>query len=268
MAANPERETLKFKRKPARKRLNIKTVEAIKPPSSGKLWIYDSQTPRLAICVTASGNKSWFWVGRFGSQMVRMKLGGFPELPPDKAKKLAAEKSSDVASGLDPRDDRRRLRTEWTFAELFSDYIEGWGKVHKRSWDEDERNFKRYCGPIKGRRISEITRADIIRLHAKVGKENGKPIANRLVGLLGAVFTYAVDVRRLLTESPVQRIKRFDVPSRERFLSDDELKRLFDALAQEKEIYQDFFCLLLLTGVRRGNLESMRFSQVDFERAE
>ena len=56
MSTEPKRETLKFKRQSKKVKLTKRTVEALKPPveTDGRpahAWTYDSETPRLAICV-------------------------------------------------------------------------------------------------------------------------------------------------------------------------------------------------------------------------
>ncbi len=52
---------------------------------------------------------------------------------------------------------------------------------------------------------------------------------------------------------------------RERFLNADELRRFLDALESETALFHDFFMLLLLTGARRGNVQAMRFDELNLE---
>ena len=156
--------TVKIKRQPAKKPLNKRTVEALAKPGPGpdgrpsRTWTYDGKTPRLAICVWSSGAKTWYWVGRANGRPIRHKLGEYPEISPEQARKLASKVSLDVAGGHDPRQERRQARTELTLADLFDRYLEQHAKVHKRTWAEDEKVFGRYCQKIKGRTLSTIWR--------------------------------------------------------------------------------------------------------------
>ena len=59
----------------------------------------------------------------------------------------------------------------------------------------------------------------------------GRGTASRTVGLLGAIFTYAVR-HRMRTDNPVHGVTRFADGKRQRRLSDDEYKALGDALRQ------------------------------------
>jgi integrase len=264
-------DTIKFKKRPTKAKLTKRTVEALAPPAEidgkpAQTWTYDSQTPRLAICTWSSGAKVWYWVGRgWDGRMMRFKLGGFPEITPEQARKLAGKVSADVANGIDPREDRWRARKELTLGELFDRYLEEHAKLHKqeRSWKDDEKQFRRYCGQLKSRALSTISRGEVMTFHARIGKEHGKVAANRLLALLSKMFSFAADLG-FPGANPVRGIQRFREESRDRFLNADELQRFFKALGDETQLFQDFFRVLLLTGARRGNVEAMRFEQIDF----
>jgi integrase len=266
MSAEPAREILKFKRQTSKKRLNKRVVDGLKLPPhkpNGKPaqeWHYDQTTARLAICVWSTGAKTWYWVGRLkNAGMIRYRLGNYPETTPDQAKGLAADVSRDVLKGIDPRAERQQQRDEWTLERLFTDYLERHAKIKKRTWAEDEAQFRRYCGRIKTKKLSTITESDMVNLHNKVGTQNGRYAANRLLALLSKVFTFGK------RDNPAKGVERFDEESRERFLSADELRRFFDAIEPEKTVFRDFFWMLLLTGARKSNLLAMRFSQVNQE---
>ena len=89
--------------------------------------------------------------------------------------------------------------------------------------------------------------------------KGGKGTASRTVGLLGGIFTFAVN-RGLSADNPVRGVKRFTDRKYERFLSDVELARLGDALATaEREGTETMFMiaairLLLFTGARLGEI--------------
>ena len=264
----PRPDTIKFKRKPVKRKLTKRAVESLAAPApvDGKpqqSWIYDTATPRLAVCTWSSGARSWYWVGRYAGRMLRMKLGSYPEMTPEQARKLAGRVSANVAAGLDPRADRRQARTEMTLGEVFNRYLEDHAKPHKKTWWEDQAVFDRYCGALKARRLSTITKSDIRILHAKVGKR-GKYAANRLLALLSKVFAFAADLG-FENENPCRGVQRFREQSRDRFLQGDELQRFFEALEGESPDMRDYFKLALFCGARRGNLQAMRWDQLDLD---
>jgi integrase len=263
-------DVLKFKRQPTKRNLNKRTVASLTPPGEvhgkpAQEWIYDSETPRLAICCWSSGAKVWYWVGRCNGRMIRFKLGSFPEITPEQARKLAMKTSADVASGIDPRVDRQKRRGELTLAELFALYLERHAKAHKKTWKADEQQFNRYCQSLKGRPLSTIKRADIGSLHTRVGKQNGKYAANRLLALLSKLFSFSAD-HGFDGMNPCKGVKKFHEQTRERFLDADDLRRFFEALKSETTLFQDFFSLLLWTGARRGNVAAMEWKQIDLDK--
>ena len=265
-AASPA--TVKFKTATERKRLNKRTISSLSPPAEvngrpKQRWVYDETTARLAICIWSTGAVSWFWVGKLNGRLLRMKLGAFPEISPEQARKLAAGVSAKVSEGIDPRAERRRLRDELTLGELFTKYIEEHAKLHKKTWREDEQQFNRYLKRLKSRPVSAITRDDVVTLHRRVGKD-APYAANRLLALISKVFSFAETEVGYVGGNPAKGMKRFKERSRERFLKADELQRLFAALEAEPDLFRDFFKLLLFTGARRANVMAMRFEDVDF----
>ncbi len=279
MTAEPARDILKFKRETSKRRLNKRAVASMKPPAekpNGKTdqeWHYDTITARLAICVWSTGAKVWYWTGRIKTgDMIKLKLGTFPEVTPDQAKQLAGEISRDVTNGIDPREAKRKRRADLKLGELHEWYIENHAKPHKKpsSIKEDKRLYKSYLEPWKAKKISTIKRSDVRSLHAKIGRENGRYAANRMLSLLGTMFQKALDADDVdfSGENPARGVKRFAEESRERFLQADELQSFFEALNKLSPIMRDYFLLALLTGARRGNVQAMRWEELNLERGE
>jgi integrase len=98
----------------------------------------------------------------------------------------------------------------------------------------------------------------------------GRGTASRTVGLLGAIFTYAVR-HRMRSDNPVHGVMRFADGRRERRLSDDEYATLGAALRQgEAEgIWLAAIAaarFLALTGWRSGEALALKWSEVDLVR--
>lgn len=64
-------------------------------------------------------------------------------------------------------------------------------------------------------------------------------------------------------------IEKFKLQARERFIQGDELPRFFEAVGGElNESMRDYFLLSLLTGARQANVLSMKWRDINFDRAE
>ncbi|MCD9149284.1 tyrosine-type recombinase/integrase [Pseudophaeobacter flagellatus] len=145
--------------------------------------------------------------------------------------------------------------------------MDKYSKVHKKSWKYDEREVNKYLSHWFRRKISSIDRAEVERLHAKIGKENGIYQANRLLERIRSIFNKGIEWG-WKGVNPATGIKKFREQSRDRFLQPDELPRFFEALANEpNEAARDFFMISLLTGARKSNTLAMMWKDISFEAA-
>ncbi|MFZ1936918.1 MAG: tyrosine-type recombinase/integrase [Thermoguttaceae bacterium] len=244
-------------------------IKALPIPRDGKDRAYhkDSKHPGLQVCVTSAGSKTYYYVRRVDGRPTRMKLGTVEQLSVDDARKAAAKKAGEIADGKNPQVDRRRKREEPTVKMLW-DHWQVYAKAHKKpdSIYEDELKYNKFLKPLANRRLSTIRKADVQALHSRVGTENGIYQANRLLALIRAMFNKA-DELGYRGDNPARGIKLFKEQSRDRFLQPGELKAFFAALDAEDTTIRDFYVMLLLTGVRRSNLESMAWADVDLQAA-
>jgi len=249
-------------------------IDSLPLPEAGKRTTYkDSKEHGLQLRVTSNGVKTFCvfrWV-KLDNKPERVTLGRYPDMSIEKARNDARKVNVAIAENKNPNDAIREQKAEATFNELFKTYLERWAKPHKKTWDEDIRQFKNYIetgSPLTKKKLSRITRTDIATLHSAIGKT--RPItANRVLALISSVFGRAAEWGLWDKANPAQGIRKFPEKSRDRFIQSDELPVFFESLAMEtSEQLQDYFMLLLLTGVRRSNLMAMRWDEISFERKE
>lgn len=250
-----------------RVRFTVKTLNRLPQPDSGRKYFYDSGQPNLALCITAAGAKTFYRCGRIGGRFVRLRLGPFPDLSIDQARTLARQATGDIAMGQDPHRQRLARRHEQTLEGLFDYWLE-YAKGHgKRTWRADQWQFDKYLAGWHGRKLSTIARADVQAWHNRIGRRHGPYTANRALALVRAMFNRAPDIG-WEGDNPTQGVTRFPEKSRDRFLQPAEVARFFAAIDAEPEAsHRDFFKVALLTGARRGNVLSMRWQDIDLQRA-
>src|SRR5262249_59393453 len=95
----------------------------------------------------------------------------------------------------------------------------------------------------------------------------GRGTATRTIGLLGAIFAYAVR-HRMRTDNPVRGVTRFADGKRTRRLSEAEYKAFGDALRQAniENLWPPAIAVarfLALTGWRRGGVFGLPWSAID-----
>jgi hypothetical protein len=161
--------------------LTSRFVETVRPQAK-RVDHYDARTTGLGLRVTPSGQKTWTLLFRFNGKMRRLTLGRHPAVSLAEARKLAEARLGDVAKGLDPVAAKaaRRAAEEasLSFAALAAQYMEKHAKVHKRSWWQDERNFRAELLPRWGKVVCVKFSKKILGMRAQ-----GKPRARS--GALG-----------------------------------------------------------------------------------
>ncbi|MBF0342210.1 MAG: tyrosine-type recombinase/integrase [Magnetococcales bacterium] len=247
-------------------RFTTVSLAGITPPQTGRDDWRDAQTPGLHVRVTPNGTKTFSWVRRTqGGSLERVTLGRWPEMSIDDARRHAARLNAAAADGESPAEQRREMKAEMTFADLFAIYLERWAKVRKKTWVDDESKFRIHLKPLHAKKLSAITRNDIARIHSAIGLEQ-PTFANRVLALVSKVFNVATEYGLWDGNNPASGIRHFKEQSRDRFLSGEEVQRFLEALAEERDILRAFFLVALLTGARRANVLAMRWADVDLER--
>jgi integrase len=136
----------------------------------------------------------------------------------------------------------------------------------KRSRYEDNRIIEKDLKPHwKDRKAYDIKRRDVIQLLDKI-VERGAPIqANRTLALIHKMYNWGIG-RDLVESNPCTQVK---APGREkqrdRVLSEIEIKTLWAAFKVEGKSIEPMFKLRLVTAQRGGEIESMRWQDIDLE---
>lgn len=236
-------------------------------PNAKNTTYHDVLSRGLKLIVRPSGVKTFVLYRKINGRPERLTLGRFPDLSVEQARAKADACNSDIAMGMNPADARRSIRDELTFTLLFDEYLERYAKVHKRSWQKDEKHFQLYCQSIARKKLSMIRKIDLQKLHSRIGHENGHYTANRTLAMLLTVFNRAIEWG-WCQSNPAKGIKKFKEHSRDRFLQADELPRLFKSLAQEpNDAIRDYVLMSLFTGARKSNVLAMRWSDINFDQA-
>lgn len=240
-------------------------IESLKPAKAGKRDYYkDAKVNGLEVMVTANGNKSFKVTKKKGGRFIRVTIGGYPDLSVENARTKALEINSQIAQGVNPNEEKNQLRQEITFGELFEQYMERYSKKSKKSWKYDEREVNKFLSQWFKRKISAISNQEIRILHDKIRDENGLYQANRLLERIRAIFNKAIEWG-YKSENPSNKIKKFKETSRDRFIQQDELPRIFDALKNEdNEVTRDYIYISLYTGARKANVLAMRWDEINF----
>ncbi len=232
---------------------------------------------------TTDGRQRFHTIGRHGAPWT-----------PDTARTEARRLLGEVAKGADPALQKQDARKAETIADLCDAYLEAAaaGRVLTRrkgakkasTLATDKGRIERHIKPLLGRlKVAAVTRQDIERFRdavsegetkarIKTGKHGlarvtgGRGTSTRTIGLLGAVFSFAVR-RGLRGENPVHGIERHADGQRDRRLNEAEYAALGETLrampATAWPIAVAAAKFLALTGWRRGEMLAFKWTEVD-----
>ena len=294
-----------------RKRIGLREVRGLE--TGGTVWdavvagfcARRQQSDAVAYCLkyrTTDGRQRWHTIGRHGAPWT-------PDTARDEAQRILGE----VTKGSDPASDKKAKRQAATVAELCDLYLADAdagrlltrrGGTKKASTIVTDRSrITAHIRPILGAmKVPAVSREDVEAFMHQVAEgatkarkatgnkgglsnvRGGKGASSRTVGLLGAIFTYAVR-KRMRADNPVQGVVRHADGRRERRLSDAEYAALGTGLAAaalprprktprkagaaDGGLWPAALAtarFLALTGWRSGEALTLRWEHVDLDR--
>jgi Phage integrase, N-terminal SAM-like domain len=189
------------------------------------------------------------------------KLERSPILTPHLARQEAIKILRAKALGQDPAGDKMALRTGMTIAELCDQCSARDNGKKAATITSDKSRIKMHIKPKLGRyRVASITSEQVEDfMHSlRPGSKT------RVVGLLGAMFSYAVK-RKLVSVSPVRGVVKPQDAKRTRRLSESEYAQLGAAI--KDSTISDIALLLAVTGFRSSEAKNLRWAECDLERS-
>ncbi len=253
------------------KALTARTIDTLAIPEIRR-EVPDGLVNGLYLVCQPSGARGWAIRYRAADGRPRKHtLGTYPAIDLKNARELAQRALVEVAKGSDPAAEKKAARagakapTDRDLVERVADqFIERYAKANTKSWPEAKRILDReVVAHWRGRHLAAIGRADVHELLDAVVDRGSPVMANRVLAALRRMCGWAVE-RGLIAASPCDKIKApTGERSRDRVLSDDELRRLWTATDAIGWPFRDLVRLLLLTGQRRDEVGRMRWSELD-----
>jgi integrase len=236
-----------------------------------RLEIHDELAPGLMLRVTETGKKSWSVLYRVAGQgpagtrgaLRRMTLGGYPLLDLRAARDKARAVVDAADHGRDParqRQEEAQSRQARTIKAVIERFIALYAKPNTKKWKETQYLLERHVVSRWGESvIDDIRRADAHELLDELVAEGRAALAREVRKHLTRLFNWSVD-RGILAASPLAGMERPEIAykARERVLSMDELKAIWDAAGQMGYPFGPLFRLLILTAQRKSEIAAAR----------
>jgi integrase len=244
--------------------LSTRFVETIKAPGD----YFDAKTPGLGLRVSPSGHRAWslIFTSPATSKRARLSLGTFPATSLADARALAIEARGKVESGDDPRAVEAAPSAAMTVADLVSSYL----SLHARglrSAREIERRLRFDVLPVIGNlELAKLHRRDAHRVLDRVTERGSPATARKLFADLRTLINFAVG-RGYLDTDIMHGMKATAAKSRERFLTEDEIWKLWPAWSALGDEIALALRLALVTGQRIGEVVGITMAEIDLVNA-
>ena len=256
--------------------LTKRSVDALKP--RGKLYIvFDGGVKGFGVRIMPSGVKTFVLEyrpsgGGRGVNKKRLAIGRYGSMTCDQAREAALDALARIRQGNDPSEEKSRQRASVTVGQIIDAFLRDLVSVKLKSstrvhYEEKLTKVRSSYGALKA---VSLTRTQVSALHQSMASTPYS--ANRMLSAISSCWAWC-ERCGLLPEShpnPATKIVHFREQGRERFLSGEELGRLGDALREHEPRFGPHAIaairLLALTGMRLGEVLSLRWIDVDFER--
>lgn len=277
-------------------KITAKTLNTLIPKDKA-YRVHDTAQPGLSIRVLPSGHASYMvtWARNKAATLGRVGM-----MTLDQARTEAAQYLADAHAHGEPLavSQGRRETSTPTLRRFLDDQYYPWFRTHHKSYDKTRHAIEFSFSELMELRLSDLSLRDLESQRAKWLKAGlTKSSANRKMASLRGVLSRALDWS-CLDAHPMAKLKQLKTDSRGRvrYLSSAEEKSLRDALATREEniradrdsankwradrnkaLFQDLrnqafadhllplFLISINTGVRRGELFNLAWSDVDLD---
>ena len=259
-----------------RTHLTKRTVEALAP--ADKSWIaWDDRLTGFGVRVQPSGLKSFIVNYRPGdggrkAPNKRLVIERFGRMTTDEARRKAQDLLGRVVRGEDPAVERAETRGVPTLAEAFETYMKANPNRAANTVRLYRQNLRGNLGGWLKRPLDGITRQDVEDRFDFINARHGWAGANQTLSMLRSIYRRPCADHENL-RNPVELWLaaggRFNRMWRRRISSPAEVlprwRTGVEAVELEPAI-RDIFLIGLYTGMRRGEVVSLRWERVDLER--
>lgn len=271
-------------------KINKEFVNSVSQNNYKDKIFWDDELKGFGLRIQGKTMGYWVRYNNIYGQRKNFKIANVEKMTPMEARKMAKEIFAEIIQGKDPAGEKQKIKNTMTINELCDLYLKD-GTFNKKASTlyVDSGRIEHHIKPLIGNlRVTEITRAHIEKMMLDIIKGDkirkclksknkrgvtkvvgGKYAASRTVSLFGAILEFAKN-RKIVTENVARGIKRPKDKIREVFLTSDEITKFGHILKiAEENLKNDkalnIIKLLLLTGCRKNEIASLKWSYIDVQ---
>jgi len=247
-------------------------------PKEKNYFVWDTEIKGFGCQILKGGKKTYVFY--YHSPLTRkkayIKIGCHGNITVDFARGKAKTLSASVASGIDPREEKKEKLIEERQSVLFEDFFNVFREkyIAVEYKDKGKRNMSYVNVHIlpyfSQKKLEEISAKDIRQFLDSLSHIS--TTANRCFALLSMAFRKAEDWEYLPPKSnPCIGVRKYKENKKQRFLSPLELIKLEEALTQQEKEQPLSACtvsairLLMYTGCRESEVLNLKWESVHLE---
>lgn len=233
----------------------------------------------LCLEVTPSGSKLWRFRYRFGGKAKMMGLGAYPTVTLAKARERREDARRLLANSIDPTAHKQAEKTaQSALAHTFEELAREWYAYNSPRWATSTaakalQYMEADILPVIGQRpIKEVTRPELVALVRKVEKRGALNVAGKIRQWLSQIFRYGLAKGSVESNPATDLDVVAAIAPRTKNHPHVPLSEIPILLGKLDAAKCDVMTriavrLLLLTGVRPGELRHAPWSEIDLESA-
>ena len=236
-------------------------------------FLFDDLLTGFCVRILSTGKRHYYVQYMKHKRVKRIAVGRHGILTTEQARDKAHILLGDIKGGGDPQQESSERRKEPLFEDVVDRFMMEHAALHCKPRTRESYRWligKHILPYFKGQKITDIIKSDIA--HFQHALRSTPTSANHCLQILSKIFNLSeMWGLRPDASNPCRHIKQYPSKGCERYLSKQEAKRLGDVL-QEIKAYPDenlaaVYCiqLLLLTGCRLGEIQTLKWEYVDKE---
>lgn len=271
-------------------KLTKSTVEMVQIPAqeSGKykyVLHYDEALKGFGIRVNSKGKKSFFVEKRVQGKLHRISIGSFNEITVEIARKKAQFLLGQLAIGATPQEQQRCNKAKTiTLREVFNEYINVRSSLKEKTFKNYEIILNQVIPDWMDKPLTYINRDLVAKRHKEYGNKS-KASANYAMRVLRAIFNFAINNYQdangisLILDNPIKRLSAtrawYRIERKKTVIKPHQLEAWYKgikdleknytqySLPETISLWQDYFLLILFTGLRQKEAASLTWENVD-----
>ena len=165
---------------------------ALEPVPGKRRRVYDEKQKGLAVYISPTGAKAFYCIRKVDGKTEEIRIGDAAAVTIETARTTAAGIINQIAAGTNPAEQRRIKKAEMAFSDLFSEWVKDCRAKGKKSLSKDQDNYRLHLQGLARKKLSDIQRNEVRKLHSTLSVKSGTFLANRVLALVRAMFNFGI----------------------------------------------------------------------------